>query len=133
MTKNCPKFLYVLVLTLSLAACFPINYTKSPGASGTVIDSKTHAPVIAATVTLTAVTYAAPKAPVTTSTNQSGEFLFPAEQFWGMYIVPMDPLRLTGKVTVQARGYKSTTKEFKTRTTGPAITNFGAISLEPEN
>jgi hypothetical protein len=108
-----------------LTGCFPIQYTINPGASGAVVDAQSKNPVTGASVLL-----ATSKRRVSTTTNNHGEFMVSPDQEWGIYIVPMDPFPLEGSVTIQASGYKETTKQFRTSTIGPANSKLGEISLE---
>lgn len=126
------KSIYCIFFLVSafLSGCFPIQYTINPGASGRVVDAENNDPIADANVHLDTSTHTNTKRRVSTTTNNRGEFCIPADQEWGIYIVPMDPFPLTGTVTIQASGYKETTKEFRTSTMGPANSKLGVILLE---
>ena len=129
--KNTVAAIMFTVITGLLSGCVPIQFTKNPGISGKVIDSKTKVPVVA-DVTLKTSTFADKNRLVSVITKEDGDFLISPDQEWGVYIVPMDPFSLSGTVIVQAKGYKGVTKTFHTSTMGPGVTKFGEILLEQE-
>lgn len=115
-----------------LTGCFPIHYTRVPGVVGKVIDSRTQQPVVDASVTLkVSTTLKEGERQISGMTDATGRFSFAAEQWWGIYVVPMDPLGLPGAITAVAHGYQSATRSFHSGTMGPAVTNLGDIPLVP--
>lgn len=127
--KNLITVIVFTAFTSSLTGCFPIHFTLNPGVSGKVVDAKSRTPLVA-NVTLSSSTYSNPNREVTVVTKDDGEFLIPADQEKGIFIVPMDPLTLYGTVTIQVDGYKKIEKGFYTTSMGPAVTELGEIPME---
>jgi hypothetical protein len=115
--------------------CIPWRFTAGPGASGTVIDSKTRAPISGAQVAISLCKYppsslddalAAERDPKVT-TDQSGQFSVPADRRWGIYIFPVDSLPEFGLLVVKHDGYEVAEVPVWSR----SVANVGAIVLKP--
>ena len=122
----------LLQIVLSLTGCFPVQYTDIQGASGTVVDQKTYKPISGAHVVLTPSKLSDPKGKSEVVTNDKGEFLIKPKKKWGIYIIPMDPYYFDVEISINAKGYKPTTKVHRAYSTGPAQMKFGEIQLERE-
>jgi hypothetical protein len=120
----------VVVAAIMLNGCFPMHYTKFPGASGRVIDAETSAPIGNASIKLELNSPAKNDGPKTTLTDSNGAFSVEPVKRWGIYIVPMDFIGFFGQVSVDAPGYNSVLKELRSSPVGPEETNYGDISLE---
>lgn len=130
MFKRQLTYIFLYLASVFLSGCFPVQYTLNPGASGIVVDAQNKKPIAGASVLLTTSSNVDPTRRVSATTNEQGEFVIPADQKWGVYIVPMDPIGLEGVVTVQAMGYNGTKKKFRTSSMGPANSKLGIIPLE---
>lgn len=117
------------------AGCVPLRFTAGPGASGTVIDSKTGAPISGAQVAISLCKYPPPsvddalaveREPKVT-TDQSGQFSVPADRRWGIYIWPVDSLPEFGLLLVKHDGYEVAQIPIWSR----SVTNVGQIILKP--
>jgi hypothetical protein len=115
--------------------CVPLRFVASPGASGTVIDSKTHAPVSGAEVAISLCKYPPPsvddalaveREPKVT-TDQSGQFSVPPDRRWGIYIWPVDSLPEFGLLLVKHDGYEVAQVPIWSR----SVTNVGQVILKP--
>ena len=123
--------LLVLFLMIPCGGCMPYHFTKKPGISGTVLDSKTKEAIPEAIVELTTWSFPEKKEKIETiSTAVDGSFVLLAEQYWSIYIVPLDPGPLKVRVSIGKNGYIQFTKEFNINTMGPSVTSFEKILLE---
>jgi hypothetical protein len=112
-----------LLLSDLLSGCFPIRYVTQPGASGTVVDSTSSAPVVGATVTLSIERGAKlPNACVNSGSN--GSFTMPAQHGWMIYIVPMDLFGFGGTLNVDAPGYQHAALPYYAPGTGSGVIPF---------
>jgi len=112
-----------LLLSVLLSGCFPIRYVTQPGASGTVVDSTSSAPVVGATVTLrTERSAKLPSARV--SSGSDGSFAIPAQHSWMIYIPPMDLFGFDGTLDVDAPGYQRAVLPYHSPGTGSGMTSF---------
>jgi len=123
--KTFSHFLAVATLAVCCSGCFPYRFTARPGASGRVIEAGTHSAVSGATISLSA-----PHGQVMTNAAADGFFRIPAEHRWGIYIIPMDPIRWRTDVTISAEGFTNARRPFIISSMGPGITDLGEIPME---
>jgi hypothetical protein len=130
MKKQLAMFL-MLFLIISCAGCMPYHFTKKPGISGVVLDSSTNDTIAEADVELTTWSFPDKKEKnETISTRDDGSFVVPAEQYWGIYMVPLDPGPIKARVSIAKKGYTEFTRDFYINTMGPSVTKFDNILLE---
>lgn len=129
--QKIPRLFAVFLLALSTGGCFPYYYTQRPGATGTVVDAQSGAPVSGALVSL--VSYGMRSRPqddvFDVRTAADGRFeIFPVQR-WNMYIVPMHPSPIPAALKIRAKGYKDADREISFSMLGPAVEDFGSVRL----
>jgi hypothetical protein len=135
MRRTILKFACLVIAGCACAGCFPWRFNASPGASGTVLDSRTHSPVDGAHVAISLSRFppssaddalAAERQPKVT-TDKDGRFSVPSDRRWGIYIWPVDALPEFGLLVVDSDGYDVAEIPVWSR----SVTNVGAIYLKP--
>jgi hypothetical protein len=117
------------------AGCCPWRFTTSPGASGVVMDPRTHSPVRGAEVIVSLSKYPptsiadalANTRPPKATTKEDGRFAVAPERRWGIFIAPVDWCPEFGLLVVKRDGFESTAIPFWSRST----TNVGEVWLQP--
>jgi len=126
--KKTILFICLSIIFASLG-CLPYRFVTRPGASGQVVDLKTNNPVAGAKASLVT-TFDSVRTEVATMTSNEGYFHLNSERKWGLFIVPMDPARISGDLTISADGYIEFNKTIHTNTMGKAIIDLGSINIE---
>src|SRR5689334_4290966 len=113
------------LVALSCTSCLPLRFTTSPGASGVVVDSQTHAPIAGAEVVISHSIY--PPAsladaltngrPPTVTTEDNGRFSIPPEHGWDLFVIPIDAFPAFGLLVVKHDGYDPVLVPFWSRDT----------------
>jgi hypothetical protein len=121
----------VLLVALSVGGCFPYHYTQRPGATGTVVDAQSGAPIRGALVSL--VGYGMSSRPqddvFDARTAADGRFeIVPVKQ-WNIYVVPMRPAPVPVALKVRAKGYRDLDKEISFSMLGPSVEDFGSLRM----
>lgn len=105
-----------MAFVLLLTGCVPIQYVWRPGASGTLVDSSTGAPVGGARIELAGPLgwdeARTPHARVQTVSDPGGAFkIEPEHRIWWRPLlpIPMDMAASEGTLTVSKQGYSNTT------------------------
>jgi hypothetical protein len=121
----------VLLAALSLGGCFPYHYTQRPGATGTVVDAQSGAPIRGALVSL--VGYGMRSRPqddvFDVRTAADGRFEILPVKEWNIYVVPMHPASIPVALKVRANGYTDLDREISFSMLGPAVEDFGALRM----
>src|SRR5215813_11651783 len=103
----------LIVAVPLLAGCLPLRFTTSPGASGVVLDSQTHAPIVGAEVVVSRSTYppgsvgeaVTNSRPPMITTETNGSFSIPPERAWDFFVIPVDAFPHLGLLVVKHDGY----------------------------
>ena len=93
---------------------------------------KTNNPVAGAKASLVS-TFNGVRTETETMTSNEGFFHIYPERKWGLFIVPMDPARISGDLTINADGYVDFNKTIHTNTMGKAVIDLGPINMERLN
>jgi hypothetical protein len=117
------------------AACVPIRFTTSPGATGRVVDARTHEPLGGAEVLISRSTYppSSPDAaftnsrPPTVMSRETGQFSVPFERRFDLYFLPVDAFPRFGLLVVRHLGYETTCVPFWSK----SIAELGDVKLNP--
>jgi hypothetical protein len=118
-TRLAARTLSLGILALA-CGCVPLKFTISPGATGRIIDARTHSPVSGAEVVISRSTYP-PESPEkafgnsrspTVLSNQGGAFSLPVERRLDLYCVPVDVFPRFGLLVVKREGYVTTCVPF---------------------
>jgi hypothetical protein len=136
-----PRSNGVIRVLLCLAAmvfwcgCIPLRFTTSPGASGTIVDASTRAPLDGAEVVISRSTYP-PESPEKAFSNgrspkvmshENGGFTVPAERRVDLYCVPADVFPRFGLLVIKHQGYATTCVPFWSH----SISDLGQIAIQP--
>jgi hypothetical protein len=117
------------------AACVPLRFTTSPGATGKIVDATTESPVTGAEVLISRSTYPPPspdkafangRSP-TVMSRDGGEFSVPLERRMDLYCFPIDVFPRFGLLVVKRPGYETTCIPFWSR----SIADLGEIKVRP--
>ncbi len=116
------------------SSCVPLKFTTSPGATGTVLDAATHAPISGAEVIISRSTYPPPSPdlaftnsrPPTVLSQEGGRFSVPLERRLDLYFLPVDIFPRFGLLVVKRPGYETTCVPFWSR----SIAELGEIQLK---
>ena len=123
------------VLLLALCSgCIPLRFTTSPGASGRIVDSRTHTPISGAEIVISRSTYppSSPDYAYTNSrspkvmTRDDGRFTVPFERRLDLYFVPIDVFPRFGLLVVKRSGYETTCVPFWSR----SMAELGEIPVD---
>ena len=125
----------LIFCSLCCSGCFPVRHTLSPGASGVILDSSTHAPIAGAEVVISHLTFPPPSAeeaftnsrPPVVKTERGGEFLIPPERGWDLFVVPIDAFPPFGLLVVRRDGYQPALVPFWSRSVKP----LGDVVMKP--
>ena len=107
---------HIILLLFLLGGCIPIpkHHVIAPGVSGQVLDAETNTPLADVTLELQNMNDLSStnggEAPIvaTTTTDDDGKFLLPAEKEWGMTVAFVGGIyRIGSFVNVSAPGYQS--------------------------
>jgi len=117
------------------AACIPLRFTTSPGATGRVVDAKTHEPLTHAEVIISRSTYPPSSAdaaftnsrPPTVMSREAGQFTVPLERRLDLYFLPVDAFPRFGLLVVRHPGYETTCVPFWSR----SVAELGDVELSP--
>jgi hypothetical protein len=128
------NFLLILLVAGSLCTgCIPLKFTTSPGATGTVVDATTHAPITGAEVLISRSTYP-PSSPDAAFTNSrpplvmsqtNGQFAVPSQRRLDFYVLPVDVFPRFGLLVIKTPGYETTCVPFWSK----KIADLGEIKL----
>ena len=134
MKNKMKKTILIICLSIIFASlgCLPYRFVTRPGASGQVVDLKTNNPVAGAKASLVS-TFNGVRTETETMTSNEGFFHIYPERKWGLFIVPMDPARISGDLTINADGYVDFNKTIHTNTMGKAVIDLGPINMERLN
>jgi hypothetical protein len=122
------------ILALLSSGCVPWKFTTSPGATGRVVDARTHTPISGAELVISRSTYPPPsvekafvnhRAPMV-MTGETGGFSVPLQRRIDLYCVPVDIFPRFGLLVVRCQGYKSACVPFWSR----SVADLGEIQLE---
>jgi hypothetical protein len=115
--------------------CIPLRFTTSPGASGTIVDAATRAPLNGAEIVISRSTYP-PESPEKAFSNgrspkvmshENGGFALPAERRVDLYCVPVDVFPRFGLLVIKHQGYATTCVPFWSH----SVSDLGEIAIEP--
>ncbi len=100
------------VLVTLCTGCWPVRITSSPGASGIVLDAKTHAPITGAeAVMLRAELGETPQMenarPPVAVTGNDGRFCIPRERKWILYSISPGLPPATGILAIRHEDYQT--------------------------
>lgn len=107
---------HIILMLFLLGGCVPLpkHYVIAPGVSGHVLDAETNIPLGAVTLELQNVNDVSSgnggEVPIieTTTTDDEGKFLLPAEKDWGLSVAFVGGIyRIDSFVKVSAPGYQS--------------------------
>lgn len=124
-----------LIAVSFCAACIPLKFTTSPGASGRVVDASTHSPLSGAQLAISRSTYPPDSADQAFTNSRSpivlsqdgGGFSIPPERRLDIYCIPIDPFPRFGLLVVKCPGYETTCVPFWSR----FATDLGDIQVQP--
>lgn len=125
------RLLPVLLAALSVGGCFPYHYTQRPGATGTVVDARSGAPIRGALVSLVGYGMRSRSQDdvFDVRTAADGRFeIFPVKE-WNIYVVPMRPAPIPVALKVRASGYRDLDREISFSMLGPPVEDFGSIRM----
>ena len=125
------RVLSVFAAVAITASCFPYPYVARPGASGTVVDAESAAPIANAAVTLNIrlLNGSVIHAPVTT-TDANGVFVIAPQYMWALYVVLQEAVRpRIGTLEVQAATYSNATREISFRPENHTRLAVGEVRL----
>ncbi len=110
-----------------------MHFVTRPGIEGTVVDDATSQPVADAIVTLRMEAHHGGNTTSTSATTDAkGAFSIPPKRRWGIYIVPMDFMGLSGTAEFRADGYDETSCEvLLTTPAGIGVQSLGEVRLRP--
>ncbi len=137
MMKVSSGLLIVLSTSVWLClGCVPIRFTTSPGATGRIVDARTHSPIPGAEVVISRSTYPPPSPdkafvnhrPPTVMSREGGLFSVPLERRLDLYFVPLDVFPRFGLLVVKRAGYETTCVPFWSR----AVADLGAVEMKPQ-
>ena len=122
------------ILALACPGCVPWKFTTSPGATGSVVDARTHTPITGAELVISRSTYPPDsvekafqnhRAPMV-MTAETGRFSVPLQRRLDLYCIPVDIFPRFGLLVVRCHGYKSACVPFWSR----SVADVGEIQLE---
>jgi hypothetical protein len=114
------RFLLIVVMGLSLTACFPVHFLVQPAISGSVVDDSTSVPVANATVILSR-SGSSDRPLIATVTDTNGQFALPVRRAWGVYMMPEDVFDFGGTVDIYASGYLKVSRQVRAKLTGTPV------------
>jgi hypothetical protein len=126
----------VIILLVGLCSgCIPLRFTTSPGASGRIVDAKTHLPVPGAELVISRSTYPPASADnafangrsPTVMSSGNGQFSLPLERRFDLYFLPVDAFSRFGLLVVKREGYATTCVPFWSH----SVAALGEIPVEP--
>ena len=116
------------------AACVPIKFTTSPGATGKIVDASTHTPINGAEVLVSRSTYPPPSAdaaftnsrPPVVMSGENGQFSVPSQRRVDLYFLPVDIFPRFGLLVVKHQGYETTCVPFWSK----SVAELGEVGLK---
>jgi hypothetical protein len=123
----------LFVVSLLVSACFPYHYTRRPGVTGVVLDAESATPLPNASIVVQSRNLDESTRQIQGTSGFDGTFHLAPQQFWGIYIIPMDVFGPQSIATIAAPGYATVTTRLASSAMGPSRVALGAIMLRRQS